>query len=228
MPYTTWWIEGDLSHTETLIETHQRKFTFVSLDCSVLAADDFTKRSIENSKNEAYQNYKHRDDYCDVNVKLHAETGENKFTLKNDNMEIPWMCKNSHFWFWTLLPLPFFNGALIRWYINNKLSIEERRNIVRFVMISPGSFNQIKPPSDSSRGFQQENARFYDETELSIVNTKNDNVIEEGLRLVDNNSSSIQPSAPFITDNMSKNNNFAPAEPITLQNDNNFPPPYAN
>ena len=95
-------------------------------------------------------------------------------------------------------------------------------------MISPGSFNQIKPPSDSSRGFQQESARFYDETELSTVNTKNNNIIEEDFRLVDNNSSSIQPSAPFITGNMSRNNNFAPPEPTTLQNDENFPPPYAN
>ena len=222
LPYTTWWIEGDLSHTETLIETHQGKFTFVSLDYSVLVADDFTKKSIEDSRKEIYHNYKHKDDHCDVTVNLYAETGVNKFALKKDNMEIPWFCKSSNFWLCSLLPLPFFNGALIRWYVNKQLSIDERRNIVRFVVIRPGYFNQIKPPSDSSRGFQQENSRFEDdhENELSFVENKdNQKGFEDDFEFVSNNSSSVQPSAP-------------PAPPefhnLSFQDDNNIPPPYAN
>ena len=70
---------------------------------------------------------------------------------------LPWSCRSHVFWISSILPIPILNGALLRFYINKFLSVEERRSIVRFVEIQPDceQINHIKPPSDSSRGFQQ-------------------------------------------------------------------------
>lgn len=172
MPYTTWWIEGDLSHSETLMETYRGKFTFVSLDYEVSEANEFTKNAIKSWKLRVYDTHKWRDSHCDVTVEFFAQTGASKFSLKKDDMEIPWYCKPLNFWLVSFLPLPFFNGALIRWYVNNTLSVEERRSIVRYVEIREGceEVNHVKPASDSDRGFQQ-----------SIVENFVENMDEVGL-----------------------------------------------
>ena len=182
--------------SKTYVGTTKSKMTFVTFEYAFKEADEFTKGYLEQKKQELYEMNKNRDERCDVWLNIHVPSQDStaintfnkiqafssggrgqefsissikntdKFALKPDSMKMPIICKRVFFWLFTILPLPFFNGALLRLIINTKYSYEVKKNIVRYVEIKQGTigtaYNQIRPPMDPSRGFQLTNALYSD------------------------------------------------------------------
>jgi len=170
VPYTTWWIcdgVGNQHELENASKTNfgicQGTITFASFEYSVQLADDgFTKNQLEEIRSSHYEDNKHRDKRCKATIELHADHGPEKITWKSESMKLPICCQPLYFWIFTLLPLPFFNGALIRLIVNSKY-VESRKNICRYIEIRQNGdlhrvnshfstvLNSIQPAMDQSR-----------------------------------------------------------------------------
>jgi len=173
VPYSCWWIGDGIgdpnaieSASKTYVGTFENLMTFVAFEYSVQAVDGFTTNTIEEARNHYYQVNRYRDDHCDVGTHLHAEHGPNKISLRPESMPVPLICQTWFFWLFTVLPLPFFNGALIRLIVDSKYSVEVRKSVVRFIEIRPGTVgttvNQVKPHMNPSKGYQLSNMLYSD------------------------------------------------------------------
>jgi len=177
IPYTTWWIgDGKIptcccpqeveSQSKTLdIGPHEGKMTFAQFSYSCEAADDYTKKALRDAKTAIYDKYKDKKRCCKIDTcevtepEFVYEKGIEKIVLKPESLELPDFCKPGQFWKYTVLPLPYFNGAKIRQIIDEELSIDFRKNIVRYVEIKPDTVgtwnNSVKPGVDTSRGYER-------------------------------------------------------------------------
>ena len=173
VPYSCWWIGdgiGDPNAVESASKTYVGTFddlmTFLAFEYSIQAVDSFTTDKIEEARIHHHLMNRNRDAHCDVTTHIHAEHGPNKISLKPESMPLPVICQTWFFWLFTVLPVPFFNGALIRLIVDSKYSVEVRKSIVRFVEIRPGTFgtpaNQVKPHMNPSKGYQLSNMLYSD------------------------------------------------------------------
>jgi hypothetical protein len=173
VPYSCWWIGdgiGDPNAIESASKTYVGTFadlmTFLAFEYSVQAVDGFTTNTIEEARNHYYQVNRYRDDHCDVRTNIHAEHGPNKLSLRPESMPVPLLCQTWFFWLFTVLPLPLFNGALIRLIVDSKYSVEVRKTVVRFIEIRPGTvgtqMNSVRPHMNPSKGYQLSNMLYSD------------------------------------------------------------------
>ena len=91
-----------------------------------------------------------------------------KFTLRPESMPLPLICHTWWFWMFTVLPLPFFNGALLRWIIDSKYVRRVRMKVVRYVEIRPNDRwddKKDQPDMNKKKGYQYPNM-FYSDMDL--------------------------------------------------------------
>ena len=172
IPYSCWWIDtgaGDSNQVEsgskTYIGTCEDKLTFVDFKYSVKPVDDFTSNVIQKEIKRYYELNKKRDVCCNVFLVIMPFHGPNKMSLRPKSMPLPLICKTWFFWIFTVLPLPFFNGALIRLLVNSRC-VEVRKKIVYNVEIRPDTvgtkINKNKPHMNPSKGYQLSNMIYSD------------------------------------------------------------------
>jgi len=172
IPYSCWWIDtgaGDSNQVEsgskTYIGTCEDKLTFVDFKYSAKPVDDFTSNVIQKEIKRYYELNKKRDMCCNVSLLIMPFHGPNKMSLRPKSMPLPLICKTWFFWIFTVLPLPFFNGALIRLLVNSRC-VEVRKNIVYNVEIRPDTvgtkINKNKPHMNPSKGYQLSNMIYSD------------------------------------------------------------------
>ena len=135
IPYTSWWVGDETSEggdsrelrsrSQTLVSPAQNKLTFLSLKCSKKAADESTLKWIENARTEIIKKgyglgpCRIYDDFGEPNEKQFKT-----LTFIPENMKLPVLCRPSVFWLFTVFPLPFLNGLLLRLIVTKFYSIE--------------------------------------------------------------------------------------------------------
>jgi len=154
VPYSGWWADGDLSSSETFIETQPGKYTFISMHYDIKYADEHTSREVTAAKSDAYRRHQHRDQHCDTTIHMAVDHGPIKFSLCPEGMSRPLISRGWFYYLTSILPVPFFNGMVTRRIINMFYSCEVHRNIDRFIEIKPLMPRFVRPPSNPAKGFQ--------------------------------------------------------------------------